>query len=83
MKTKTTIVRAALAAALTVTATGAFAQKLSMAQMQALRSACESDVRTVCPGIQPGGGRILACIQANADKVSQTCKDAITSAKPN
>lgn len=77
---KTMIICAAMVAAVTA-AGGAFAETLSAAQMQALRSACASDIRAVCPGIQPGGGRILACVQANADKISQPCKNAIASAK--
>lgn len=81
-KMKTTIVSMTMVAMLAVAAGGAFAQNLSTAQLQALRSACASDVRAVCPGVQPGGGRILACVQANADKISQPCKDAIASAKP-
>ncbi|GLK86035.1 cysteine rich repeat-containing protein [Ancylobacter defluvii] len=55
------------------------AQNLSRSQMQALRTACEADIRAVCPGVQPGGGRLLQCIQANPEKVSQPCKEALAS----
>ncbi|GLK72375.1 hypothetical protein KHC23_19575 [Ancylobacter dichloromethanicus] len=60
---------------------GASAQNLSRAQMQAIRAACEADIRSTCPGVQPGGGRILQCIKANPDKISQPCKDALVAAK--
>lgn len=57
----------------------ASAQNISRAQQQALRSACESDMRAVCAGVRPGGGRLLQCIQANPEKISQGCKDAVAS----
>lgn len=59
----------------------ALAQTLSGAQAQTVRAACETDIRTTCPGVQPGGGRILQCIKANPDKISQPCKDALAAAK--
>lgn len=59
----------------------AAAQALSRAQMQTVRAACEADIRATCPGVQPGGGRILQCIKANPDKISQLCKDALIAVK--
>lgn len=43
----------------------------------AVREACKADVEALCPGIQPGGGRIKACLRANKDKLSEGCKSAI------
>jgi len=71
------ILRAALVLAFAGATGTAFAQNLSRAQMQALRTACEADTRALCAGVQPGGGRLLQCLQANPDKVSQPCKDAL------
>lgn len=67
-----------LGAAFTASAS---AQNLSRAQMQAVRAACEADIRATCPGVQPGGGRILQCMKANPDKISQPCKDALVAAR--
>ncbi|RTL54107.1 MAG: hypothetical protein EKK40_03065 [Bradyrhizobiaceae bacterium] len=47
----------------------------------ALRQACSADVRTVCPGIMPGGGRIKTCMMEKRDQLSQGCRDAIASAQ--
>lgn len=47
----------------------------------ALRQACGSDVQTLCPGIQPGGGKLKACLKAHSDKVSIGCKKALVEAK--
>ena len=42
-----------------------------------VREACRADVATLCAGIQPGGGRIRACLKENRDRLSQGCKSAI------
>jgi uncharacterized protein YdbL (DUF1318 family) len=34
---------------------------------------CRADTRKLCKGIKPGEGRILACLKANATKLSQEC----------
>src|ERR1700722_9386034 len=43
-------------------------------------TACASDVQKLCPGVPPGGGRILACLKQHKDEVSDGCKRAILSA---
>jgi hypothetical protein len=42
-----------------------------------LRAACGSDVRTVCAGVMPGGGRIKQCMIDKHDQLSKACKDAL------
>ena len=41
------------------------------------REACRQDIATLCQGVQPGGGRIRACLRANKDRLSEGCKSAI------
>jgi hypothetical protein len=36
--------------------------------------ACRNDVEALCQGIQPGGGRILACLKAHEAELSGPCK---------
>ena len=43
-----------------------------------LRSACGADVRTICGGVQPGGGRIVQCLATNAASISPACKDVLS-----
>lgn len=81
MMDRSFFMRAALVLVFAAIAGTAFSQNLSRAQMQALRNACAADVKAVCPGVQPGGGRILACIKANPDKISQPCMDALMTAR--
>jgi len=46
----------------------------------AARAACANDIQTLCPGVQPGGGRILACLKQHKQQVSGGCKQAIATA---
>ena len=46
----------------------------------AARVTCDADIQTLCAGVQPGGGRILACLKEHKDKVSDACKMAIVKA---
>ena len=48
-----------------------------------LRRACGADYRALCPGVQPGGGRIIACFRQHADKLSQNCRNALETARAN
>jgi hypothetical protein len=38
---------------------------------------CRDDLQKFCSGTQPGGGRVLQCIEKNDAKVSKRCKTAI------
>lgn len=37
-------------------------------------------MKTLCAGMQPGGGRIAKCITDNLEKVSPQCKEAMAAA---
>lgn len=42
-----------------------------------LRSACGGDVRALCGGVAPGGGRIIQCLATQAASLSPACKDVL------
>ncbi len=42
-----------------------------------LRSACGGDVRSLCGGVAPGGGRIVQCLATQAASLSPACKDVL------
>lgn len=42
-----------------------------------VRSACGADIRALCAGVQPGGGRIVQCIASNAASLSPGCRDVL------
>ena len=56
-------------------ATGAAAQQASQ-----LRQACAADYQQFCPGVQPGGGRILQCMRQHADQLSPDGRTALADA---
>jgi len=62
----------ALAGLIALTASAAVAQDRA-----ALESACKADFEKLCAGVAPGGGRIIKCLQENADKLSAPCKSAL------
>ena len=43
-----------------------------------LRSACGADVRSICGGVAPGGGRIVQCLATKAATLSPACKDVLS-----
>jgi hypothetical protein len=45
------------------------------------RGACKQDYDKYCAGTMPGGGRIVACLNKQHDKLSAACKQAIDSRK--
>ena len=49
----------------------------------ALRGACRADVEQLCAGVEPGGGRIMQCLREHQDRVSASCKSAISEARAN
>ncbi len=57
--------------------TAAAAQEFSAEQ----RAACKGDYDQFCKGTMPGGGRVLACLSKNNDKLSASCKKVVAEAK--
>jgi len=43
-----------------------------------VRSACGADVRSICGGVAPGGGRIVQCLATNAVQLSPACKEVLS-----
>jgi hypothetical protein len=42
-----------------------------------LRSACGGDVRALCGGVAPGGGRIVQCLATQAALLSPACREVL------
>ena len=47
----------------------------SVAVAQQASKHCAGDIKTLCAGIQPGEGRIKACIKSHLTNLSQTCEE--------
>ena|ERR1700722_2413807 len=46
---------------------------------QTVATAC--NVATICPGVKPGGGRILGCLKAHQSSLSNDCLAALESSR--
>jgi Cysteine rich repeat len=55
----------------------AFAQELTAEQ----RSACMGDFEKYCKSVTPGGGRIIACLAKQSDKLTPACKKVLAAAE--
>jgi hypothetical protein len=44
-------------------------------------SYCKSDVARLCPGLAPGGGRLIGCLEQHENEVSVGCAKALKSLK--
>ena len=42
---------------------------------------CRGDYDRLCAGVQPGGGRVLACLQNQANQLSAACGQAMPRAQ--
>ena len=45
-----------------------------------LTGACLSDAKTLCAGIQPGGGKIRDCLKTHIKDLSDECKEVLVKA---
>jgi Cysteine rich repeat len=53
----------------------------AFAQTMAERMACRDDFSKYCKGVQPGGGRVIACLGKYEGKLSAACKKVVDAHK--
>ena len=67
---------------LTATALLCLVQAASAQEMTAAqRDACMGDYEKYCNGVTPGGGRIIACLAKESDKITPACKKVLAAAE--
>jgi hypothetical protein len=47
------------------------------AGMELFREECGMDVRRICHGVFPGGGRVVGCLLENREHLSPACREAM------
>jgi hypothetical protein len=67
------MLKAVLLAVIVCAAIPAFAQDMTAEQ----RTACMGDYERYCKGTMPGGGRIIACLAKQNDKLAPACKKVV------
>ncbi len=72
-----------LAALLVAAASPAWAQATSdqRERARAVAKACRADAQKFCKGVEPGGGRLLACLQAHETELSANCRTMLKGGK--
>ena len=50
---------------------------LLLSGFAAVAQPCADDIKKLCAGIQPGEGRIKACIKSHLTELSPTCQDVV------
>jgi hypothetical protein len=51
------------------------------AEIRALKTYCKADLERLCPNVEPGGGRIKACLMTNMNEVTVGCAKALKELK--
>jgi hypothetical protein len=51
------------------------------AKARALVQACHADYQHFCADVQPGGGRVLACLGTHSADLTQGCRDVLPAAE--
>lgn len=75
--------RIVLAALLLAAASPAWAQATSdqRERARAVAKACRADAQKFCKGVEPGGGRLLACLQGHETEISASCRTTLKGGK--
>lgn len=53
------------------------AQQLSMSQKMQIWDDCSDDFQKLCPGLRPGGGQLMGCVQSKKDQLSKVCSETL------
>jgi hypothetical protein len=67
------LMQAALILSAALVLPAAFAADAPAAGAQ-VSDACKADIQKLCPDVQPGEGRIKACVKEHKDQLSSECK---------
>jgi Cysteine rich repeat len=51
------------------------------AQGGATLAHCKADAEKICPGVTPGGGKLIECLKQHTDDVSVGCAKALKAVK--
>jgi hypothetical protein len=70
----------AIAAALSL-APLVFSAPSALAQQAEAMKYCKADFERLCPGVQPGGGRIIGCLKEHKMDISVGCGKALQAMK--
>ncbi|MGH6800609.1 MAG: cysteine rich repeat-containing protein [Methylocella sp.] len=53
----------------------------AQAGLEDIRTYCVSDIKRLCQGIEPGGGRIIQCLKSHKKEMTVGCAQALQKVK--
>jgi hypothetical protein len=53
----------------------------ALAQMEGVMKYCKPDAERLCPGVEPGGGRLIGCLKAHKMEISVGCAKTLQGIK--
>src|SRR5262245_6140669 len=75
------LIRQLTAASLLSLALISFPGLILAAQAATPLALCKADAERICPGVAPGGGKIIACLKQHKEEVSVGCAKALKALK--
>ena len=55
--------------------------QVASAQVQEIMKYCKGDAERLCPGVEPGGGRIVKCLKTHEMEMSVGCAKTLQKVK--
>ncbi len=49
----------------------------ALERLQEYADACTDDAARLCPGVEAGGGKVIACLRSQSDRLSSRCKKVV------
>lgn len=49
----------------------------ALAQTAEQKAACKADYKKFCPGVMPGGGRLIQCLSQHINDLTPACQKAV------
>ncbi len=49
----------------------------ALERLQEYADACTGDAARLCPGVQAGGGKVIACLRSQSDRLSSRCRKVV------
>ncbi len=49
----------------------------ALERLQEYADACTDDAARLCPGVQAGGGKVIACLRSQSDRLSSRCRKVV------
>jgi hypothetical protein len=51
--------------------------EMHLAKMEEAKRICAADIQKFCPGVEPGQGRLLKCMQPQLENISPACREKV------